>query len=174
MLSAQTQTLDEGTVTVDVNALEVIKHTTTVADHQQQTTTGVVIVLVLLEVLGQVGDTLAQQRDLDLGGTRVAFVRRVLGDDFLLFFSRKCTASSLWLLRGAPGFMPVRSLSAGETRQWDSIGKGSDYFRPFAAGSHTAVSNPPNSTMSSAAVSMAKNRMNEASCASARSAESPS
>ena len=51
MLSAQTQTLDQGAVTVDVNALEVIKHTTTVADHQQQTTTGVVIVLVLLEVV---------------------------------------------------------------------------------------------------------------------------
>ena len=42
MLSAQTQTLDQGAVTVDVNALEVIKHTTTVADHQQQTTTGAV------------------------------------------------------------------------------------------------------------------------------------
>ena len=37
MLSAQTQTLDQGAVTVDVNALEVIKHTTTVADHEQQT-----------------------------------------------------------------------------------------------------------------------------------------
>jgi hypothetical protein len=90
LLSTETETLNQGTVTVDVDALEVIKHTTTVTDHEQQTTTGVVIVLVLLQVLGQVGDTLAQQRDLDLGGTRVAFVRRVLGDDFLLFFSRKC------------------------------------------------------------------------------------
>lgn len=50
-----------GAVTVDVNALEVIKHTTTVADHQQQTTTGVVIVLVLLEVLGQISDALGEQ-----------------------------------------------------------------------------------------------------------------
>lgn len=67
LLSTETETLNQGTVTVDVDALEVIKHTTTVTDHEQQTTTGVVIVLVLLQVLGQVGDTLAQQRDLDLG-----------------------------------------------------------------------------------------------------------
>ena len=46
--------------------------------------------LVLLQVLGQIGDALAQQRDLDLRGARVTLVRRVLGDDLLLLFSRKC------------------------------------------------------------------------------------
>ena len=76
MLSAQTQTLDQGAVTVDVNALEVIKHTTTVADHQQQTTTGVVIVLVLLEVLGQISDALGEQSNLDLRGAGVTLDRK--------------------------------------------------------------------------------------------------
>ena len=90
LLSTETETLNQGTVTVDVDALEVIKHTTTVADHQQQTTTGVVIVLVLLEVLGQISDTLAQQSNLDLRRAGVTFMGRVLSDDFLLFFSRKC------------------------------------------------------------------------------------
>ncbi len=89
LLSTETETLNQGTVTVDVDALEVIKHTTTVTDHEQQTTTGVVVVLVLLEVLGQVGDTLGQQSHLDLGGTGVTFVRRVLVDNLLLF-SRQC------------------------------------------------------------------------------------
>ena len=84
MLSAQTQTLDQGAVTVDVNALEVIKHTTTVADHQQQTTTGVVIVLVLLEVLGQISDALGEQSNLDLRRTGVAFVKGILCNDFVI------------------------------------------------------------------------------------------
>ena len=75
ILSAQTQTLDQGAVAVDVNALEVVKHTTTVTDHQQQTTTGMVIVLVLLEVLGQISDALGAAgpipaRSLSAGETR--------------------------------------------------------------------------------------------------------
>ena len=43
--------------------------------------------LVLLEVLGQVGDTLGQQSHLDLGGTGVTFVRRVLVDNLGLLVS---------------------------------------------------------------------------------------
>lgn len=90
MLSTKTKTLDQGAVTVDVDLLQVIEKTTTIADHQQQATTRVVIVLVGLQVLGQIGDTLAQQRNLNLGRSRVAFVRRILGYDLMLFFSRKC------------------------------------------------------------------------------------
>lgn len=90
LLSTETETLNQGTVTVDVDALEVIKHTTTIADHQQQTTTGVVIMLVLLEVLGQISDTLGQQSNLDLRGAGVTLVGSVSLDDFLLFLSRKC------------------------------------------------------------------------------------
>ena len=127
MLSAQTQTLDQGAVTVDVNALEVIKHTTTVADHQQQTTTGVVIVLVLLEVLGQISDALGEQSNLDLRGAGVTLVGCVGLDDFLLF--------RLILLRGAAGPIPARSLSAGETRQGNILHDvrtkiAGRYFRP--------------------------------------------
>ena len=44
-------------------------------------TAGMVVVLVLLEVLVQVVDALSQQSDLYLGGTGVALVNRVLGDD---------------------------------------------------------------------------------------------
>jgi hypothetical protein len=135
MLSAQTQTLDQGAVTVDVNALEVIKHTTTVADHQQQTTTGVVIVLVLLEVLGQISDALGEQSNLDLRGAGVTLVGCVGLDDFLLFLSRKCHGILLILLRGAAGPIPARSLSAGETRQGNILHDvrtkiAGRYFRP--------------------------------------------
>ena len=52
------------------------------ADHLEQATAGMVVVLVFLEVLVQVVDALGQQSDLHLGGTGVALVNRVLGDDF--------------------------------------------------------------------------------------------
>jgi hypothetical protein len=44
----------------------------------------VVVVLVLLEVLGEVADAVAEQRDLHFRGTGVALGRGVLGDDLLL------------------------------------------------------------------------------------------
>jgi hypothetical protein len=113
-LSTKTKTLDQRAVTVDVDLLQVIEKTTTITDHQKQTTTGVVIVLVGLEMLGQIGDTLAQQRDLNLGRSRITLVRRVLRDNFVLLLSRKCHGILLWLLRGAAGPVPERSLSAGE------------------------------------------------------------
>src|SRR5438067_984542 len=54
------------------------------ADELQQSPTGVVVVLVLLEVLGQVADPLAQQRDLHLRRTGVTVDRGVLRHDGLL------------------------------------------------------------------------------------------
>ena len=59
-------------------------------DEEQQATTRVVVVLVLLEVLGEVLDALREQRDLDLGGSSVTGVRRVLFDDRLLDICFKC------------------------------------------------------------------------------------
>ena len=54
----QTEALDQGTVTLDVNFLQVSQQTLALAYQEQQTTTGVVIVLVILEVLGQILDAL--------------------------------------------------------------------------------------------------------------------
>ena len=137
MLSAQTQTLDQGAVTVDVNALEVIKHTTTVADHQQQTTTGVVIVLVLLEVLGQISDALGEQSNLDLRGAGVTLVG--------------CVGLET---RQGNILHDVRTKIAGR------------YFRSPADGRSSRhamdASRPPNNTTASATSSIAKNNRNEA------------
>ena len=113
MLSAQTQTLDQGAVTVDVNALEVIKHTTTVADHQQQTTTGVVIVLVLLEVLGQISDALGEQSNLDLRGAGVTLVGCVGLDDFLLFLKSVVAPGVIVRPSGTPPGMAPRPAVQG-------------------------------------------------------------
>src|SRR5262245_28265564 len=82
--STQSETLDDRAVAVDVGLVQVVQQPTTLAHEEQQATTRVVVVLVLLEVLGQVADAVAEQRDLDLGRTGVALLGRVLGDDLLL------------------------------------------------------------------------------------------
>lgn len=170
MLSAQTQTLDQGAVTVDVNALEVIKHTTTVADHQQQTTTGVVIVLVLLEVLGQISDALGEQSNLDLRGAGVTLVGCVGLDDFLLFLSRKCTASSLYCCAVLPAqyrraLYPRAKHAKGTSYTTSGPKSPADISAPADGRSSRHAmdaSRPPNNTTASATSSIAKNNRNEA------------
>src|SRR4051812_13380805 len=83
-LSAQAETLDERTVTRDVLALQVLQQTTAATDQQQQTAAAVVVVLVQLQVLGELADALAEQRDLHLGGTGIGLTLGVLTDDLLL------------------------------------------------------------------------------------------
>jgi hypothetical protein len=80
-LSTQSETLDERTVAVDVNVLQVAKKATTLTDKKQQSTTAVVVVLVLLEVFGEVLDALSQNCDLNLRRTGVTWVGCVFVDD---------------------------------------------------------------------------------------------
>src|SRR5699024_8108893 len=70
-------------------------------DQQHQAPPAVVVTLVLLQVLGEVGDPLGEHRDLDLGGSGVALVGRVLGDDLLLVLCRDRHVSLSVSLRGA-------------------------------------------------------------------------
>src|SRR5690606_26617225 len=83
-LAAQTQALDQLTVAVDVLLLHVLEKAAAPADHQQQAAAAVVVVLVRLEVLGELGDAVRQQRDLHVGRPGVAVAGAVLGDDLLL------------------------------------------------------------------------------------------
>ena len=84
---------------------QVVEQPTTLADQQQQTTTAVVVVLVLLEVLGEVDDAVAQQRDLHLGRTGVTLGGGVLGDDLLLGLA---SVRSTWV-SSSPGFVARRA-----------------------------------------------------------------
>ena len=79
----QTQTSDEGPVAFDVLATEVVEQPPALADQHQQAAPAVVVVLVLTEMLSELVDPLGEQRDLDLGRSRVAVVVSVLGHDFL-------------------------------------------------------------------------------------------
>jgi len=85
-LSAEAETLDQRTVSLDVHLHHVVQQPAAAADQQQEPATGVVVVLVSLEVLGEADDALGQQRDLGLGGSGVRVVHAVLGKDRLLLF----------------------------------------------------------------------------------------
>src|SRR5690554_4531143 len=84
VLAAQPQALGERAVTRDIDVLQVTKQATALTDQQQQATTRVVVVLVRLQVLGEVLDAAREHRDLDLRGSSVARVSRVLFDYRLL------------------------------------------------------------------------------------------
>ena len=71
-LTTQTKFLDYRTVTVDVALVEIIEQTATLADEDCQRTLRYVVLVVLLKVLGQVGDTVREQCDLALCRTRVS------------------------------------------------------------------------------------------------------
>lgn len=84
VLSAKTESLDERTVTLDINVLEVTEQATALAYKQEQTATRVVVVLVLFEMFGQVFDALSLQRNLHLRGPGVTWMGCILFDDRLL------------------------------------------------------------------------------------------
>jgi hypothetical protein len=83
-LLPETQALDQLAVAVVVLAAEVLQEAAPPSDHLQQPTPRMVILRVGLEMLGQVCNAGSQQRDLDLGRSRIGVVRPVLLDDVRL------------------------------------------------------------------------------------------
>src|SRR5512139_1044312 len=139
--TTQTEALHDRAVAVDVFLLHVVQKATTLTHEQQQATTAVVVVLVLLEVLGQVRDAVAEQRHLDLRRAGVALGQAVLGDDLLLGlrvgtlghatslrFARCAARRGLFTralsIRGRPDGDEATGHAAGATAQ--------DYQRPAA------------------------------------------
>src|SRR5579884_42841 len=92
-LSAQTETLDQRAVALDVLGGQVLQQPAALTHQLVHAAAGVVVVLVRLQVLGQVVDPLGQQRDLDLRGAGVTFGGAVLGEDLLLRGDVECHGS---------------------------------------------------------------------------------
>ena len=76
-LSTQSQFRNQGSVALHVLFLEVPKQSPTLTDHHEQSAPTVMILLVDLQVFGEVIDPLSQQRNLDLGRSRVRGMRAV-------------------------------------------------------------------------------------------------
>ena len=66
-LAAESELGDDGAVALDVDAREVIEQAATTTHQHEQATTAVMVLLVDLQVLGEVGDAVGQQRNLHLG-----------------------------------------------------------------------------------------------------------
>ena len=73
---------NEAPVSIYVFSTQVVQESPALSDHQQQTTTAVVVVLVVAKMLGEVGDPLCEQSNLNLRGACVAPVGAELFDDF--------------------------------------------------------------------------------------------
>src|SRR5829696_2661275 len=81
-LFADAEALDQVRVAVGVLALQVIQQAAALADQFQEAAPGVVVFRVGLEMLGEIADALAEERDLHFGRAGVAVVGLVAVDDF--------------------------------------------------------------------------------------------
>ena len=122
-LFSQTEFGNDRAVTLDVHILQIVEQISSVADHLLQTAAAVIVLLVRFEVFGQVVDAGSEDRDLDLGGSRITFVNGVLLDECLLFvfehgflhlskniFSMRLTPPKV----GEDPENPVRSVQPGQ------------------------------------------------------------
>src|SRR6202789_1664583 len=79
--AADAQALDEGLVARLILLLDIVKKRSPLRHHLEQAATGMVVLDVSLEVTGQVGDALGENRDLDLGRPGVAHFQTILIDE---------------------------------------------------------------------------------------------
>ena len=73
-LAAKIQLLNDGLVTFEVFAFQVIEQLSSFRRHHEQAPSGMEILSVGLQVLGQVSDAFGKQGDLHLAGSRVLFM----------------------------------------------------------------------------------------------------
>ncbi|SBT06441.1 hypothetical protein PROAA_1890011 [Candidatus Propionivibrio aalborgensis] len=89
-LFTQAETLNQGTIGINIRALQVVQQLASTTHHAQQTATGVMILDMLFEVTGQVVDACGEQCHLDFGGTGVACGTLIITHDlrFLRYIDR--------------------------------------------------------------------------------------
>ena len=83
-LLTQAESFDNCTIAVDVAALQVVEQGATLTNETSQGTFGAVVLAVLLHVLGQVLDAVAEQGNLALCTTSVSLTLTILAKN--LFF----------------------------------------------------------------------------------------
>ena len=86
-LLAQAQLVNNRLVTFGIVSLEVVEQAATLADQHEKTAARTMVLLVRFEVIRQLANTLAQQRDLDFGAARISGVGAVLVDEGFLLLS---------------------------------------------------------------------------------------
>jgi hypothetical protein len=66
-LPPQSKRLNDGSVTLNVLALDVIEQSSALSDQHQKAPSGMVVFFVNFQVFGQIPDTVCEQPDLNLG-----------------------------------------------------------------------------------------------------------
>lgn len=77
-LLAQTQSLDDGAVALNVTRLQIVEQATTLTYEACERTLGAVVLAVLLHVLGEVSDATGEQGNLALCATGVGGTLAIL------------------------------------------------------------------------------------------------
>ena len=83
-LLTEIEGFNQGAVSIEVGALEVVKQLAAAGDHTEKATTGVVILGVNLEVVRKVVDAGGEKSNLHFGRAGVAFSALELGNDLRL------------------------------------------------------------------------------------------
>ena len=86
VLSTQAKCLHDSTVAVDVAVLQISEQRTTLTDELGQRTCGVVVLVVLLQVLCQMSNAIAEESNLALSRTRVGCRLSVLLENLSFLF----------------------------------------------------------------------------------------
>ena len=86
-LLADAQLRNYRLVTLGIVLLQVIEQTTTLAHHHQEAAPGGMVFLVCLEVVGQLANALAQDRDLHFRAAGISRVRAIVINNGLLLLS---------------------------------------------------------------------------------------
>ena len=110
-LFTDTESFDNGTVSFDIVLEKIVKELSSLTDHLLHTSAGVVVLGVLLEMLGELSNSLGKNSDLYFGRTGVALVNSVFLDELLLEFLVKHDVSPFLKIffRGKPGKRLVKS-----------------------------------------------------------------
>ncbi len=74
-------------VTFGIVYLEVVEQAATLADQHEKTAARAMVLLVRFEVIRQLANPFAKQRDLDFGAARIGRMRAVLVDEGFLLLS---------------------------------------------------------------------------------------
>ena len=74
-------------VTLGIVNLEVVQQAATLADQHEKTAARAMVLLVRFEVIRQLANPFAKQRDLDFGAARIGGMRAVLVDEGFLLLS---------------------------------------------------------------------------------------
>jgi hypothetical protein len=88
LLLAQTELFNNGTVALNVVFGQVVEQVAAATYHLEQTAAGMMILFVHLQMLGELVDAHGQNRNLNLGGTGIAFVGFAQVNGLLFCFFR--------------------------------------------------------------------------------------